>query len=80
MFAKLKKIWLIPLALVAAVLTACGEGSSSSPSVSLTPDDLNTAQTDALKLDAAYAGKDFVADGIGEVYLKSCTDGDTANF
>ncbi len=79
MFAKLRKFWIIPFALFAAVLASCGEGSSSS-SLSLTPEDLNTAQTDALKLDAAYTGKDFVADGVGEVYLKSCTDGDTANF
>jgi len=41
---------------------------------------LNTDVTDAFRFTADYTGKNFMADGIGEVYLKSNTDGDTAAF
>jgi endonuclease YncB( thermonuclease family) len=64
---------------LALILAACG-GTTSSALPSLTPADLNTAQTDALKLTHDYTGKDFIANGIGEVTLRSVTDGDTARF
>lgn len=70
--------FLLPL-FVSFVLAACG-GTTSSELPSLTPADLNTNQTDALKLTLPYAGKDFIRDGIGEVTLRSTTDGDTARF
>jgi endonuclease YncB( thermonuclease family) len=74
----MKRSWLLTL-FTALLLAACGE-TSSSTLPSLTPNDLNTAQTDALKLTLPYAGKDFIRDGIGEVTLRSTTDGDTARF
>ena len=39
-----------------------------------------TPQTDALKLNDAWEGKDFVKDGIGEVTVSQFVDGDTAHF
>jgi endonuclease YncB( thermonuclease family) len=65
------------LAFLATVLSGCG---SSSEPVSLTPDDLNTAETDALTFVGDYSGKDFLTDGIGLATLRSSTDGDTARF
>lgn len=41
---------------------------------------LYTTNTDALEMDFSYEGLDFIADGVGEVTLVSCTDGDTARF
>jgi len=41
---------------------------------------LNTNFTDELVMDVDYSSKDFIADGVGEVTLVSCTDGDTARF
>jgi len=42
--------------------------------------ELNTDYTDALVLDFAYADSNFIADGVGEVTLSRCIDGDTAIF
>jgi micrococcal nuclease len=42
--------------------------------------ELNTDYTDALPLDFAYENSDFIADGVGEVTLVQCVDGDTAHF
>jgi micrococcal nuclease len=46
------------------------------------PEDLtlNTDFTDSLTLDFAYEGKSFIDDGVGEVTLTQCVDGDTAHF
>lgn len=45
------------------------------------PVDLTTPRTDALSLSVEdYAGKSFISDGIGEVSLDLCIDGDTARF
>jgi micrococcal nuclease len=41
---------------------------------------LNTDETDNLELTAAYESSNFVANGIGEVSLSRCVDGDTAIF
>jgi endonuclease YncB( thermonuclease family) len=73
------KKFALPFALIAMILVGCQTDTSSVLS-SLTPNDLNTAQTDALKLTANFAGKNFITDGIGEVTLRSTTDGDTARF
>lgn len=42
--------------------------------------EFTTPQTDALKLDQSYEGKDFIKDGIGKVTVANYIDGDTANF
>ncbi len=42
--------------------------------------ELNTDETDSLALDFNYEGLNFIADGVGEVNLVSCVDGDTAVF
>jgi endonuclease YncB( thermonuclease family) len=66
---------------IALIVASCGSSTSSSSSLPpLTPNDLNTAQTDALKLTLPFTGKDFIRDGVGEVTLRSNTDGDTARF
>lgn len=41
---------------------------------------LYTTTTDSTEMDFTYEGKDFITDGVGEVSLVSCTDGDTARF
>jgi micrococcal nuclease len=40
----------------------------------------DTRYTDALAMDFTYENTDFIDDGIGEVSLVSCVDGDTAIF
>lgn len=44
------------------------------------PYELTTDRTDELELIADYEGKSFKSDGIGEVELSACVDGDTAHF
>lgn len=39
-----------------------------------------TPRTDRLELTEDYEGKSFIEDGIGEVELMRCIDGDTADF
>lgn len=41
---------------------------------------LDTRYTDDLSLDVAYESSNFIIDGIGEVTLDRCVDGDTAIF
>lgn len=45
-----------------------------------TPLHLNINNLDKVTLDTDYKGKSFVDDGIGEVKLARCVDGDTAHF
>lgn len=66
-----------PILLAGVLLLLSGCKSSSS---TLTPDDLNTVETDNLKLTVDFAGKDFRRDGVGEVRMRSHTDGDTTRF
>jgi micrococcal nuclease len=42
--------------------------------------DLNTDETDALEMNFDYESYDFLPDGVGEVTLVRCVDGDTAIF
>ena len=42
--------------------------------------ELNTNETDNLALNFAYENTEFIADGVGEVSLVRCVDGDTAIF
>lgn len=42
--------------------------------------ELNTDETDNLSMDFSYENSDFIADGVGEVTLVRCVDGDTAFF
>ena len=44
------------------------------------PSAFDTRFTDALAIDFVYEGSSFIDDGIGEVSLVSCVDGDTAYF
>ncbi len=73
---KVQKI--LPIILAAATLLI--SGCDSSLASSLTPDDLNTNETDNLRLETNFINKNFIDDGIGEVTLRSTTDGDTARF
>lgn len=82
---KLSKKIFVALATVMMVLTGCNNtNNSSTPGShdygSLTPSDVNTEQTDKLKLNRSFEGKNFVNDGIGQVTFRSHTDGDTSNF
>lgn len=45
-----------------------------------TPVELTTDYTDNFTLEVNYEGKEFIKDGIGEVTLDRCVDGDTAHF
>ncbi len=42
--------------------------------------ELNTKYTDELQLSFEYENKNFITDGVGEVTLVQCVDGDTAHF
>jgi|688.fasta_scaffold31560_6 endonuclease YncB( thermonuclease family) len=76
----MKLIRTLPILFLLAMVGACTPFSGSSALPSLTPADLNTQYTDALKLNQPFSGKNFIEDGIGEVTLRSTTDGDTARF
>lgn len=72
-----KFLTLILTALLAFSLTACEDDKDEPQEVDT---NLYTKYTDELKMDFTYDGKEFIADGIGEVTLTRCTDGDTAQF
>jgi micrococcal nuclease len=42
--------------------------------------ELNTDETDSLSMNFQYQNTDFITDGVGEVTLVRCVDGDTAFF
>jgi len=58
-------------------LAACGGENDNNDE---TPPTLNTDLTDNLQLEVNYEDKTFIDDGIEEVTLVSCEDGDTAEF
>lgn len=67
----IKKTFPIALTLLATIAVASCDSAGK---------DLPTPYTDGLTLSLSYEGKNFLEDGIGEVTLRSATDGDTANF
>lgn len=74
----MKRILVLLLALTLSItLTGCKEKDETPEEVDTT---LNTSFTDELIMDLDYDSKDFIIDGVGEVTLVSCTDGDTARF
>lgn len=75
----MKKILLIGLLLLAGSTLAACNNDPDEPDPDETPT-LNTDYTDALTLDTNYEGQSFIRDGIGEVELVQCVDGDTARF
>jgi micrococcal nuclease len=82
---KTRKILLSFVSLLFVVLTAGCQSSSGTTEQTTTtedntPTELTTEYTDNFQLTQDYEGKDFVTDGIGEVTLNKCVDGDTAYF
>ncbi len=72
----MKKILLLGLMLtIALTLAACKDEPEEED-----PTALDTELTDSLSLEAEYEGKSFFEDGIGEVILTQCVDGDTFHF
>ncbi|MBU1020796.1 MAG: thermonuclease family protein [Firmicutes bacterium] len=75
----MKKIVLYLLSfIIIATLTACNP--KDDPIIDEVDTTLYTTFTDELVMDVDYASKNFITDGIGQVTLVSCTDGDTARF
>ena len=74
----MKKFFLLFFTLLITItLAACGGEVVEEPTVF----ELNTNLTDANLLDPAdFSGRDFFRDGIGEVRLDRCIDGDTTRF
>jgi len=78
------KILTLAIACLTAVgLTGCNE-SSSNDSADNSSETTSLSEwvdyTSQIKLDHDYKGHDFYTDGIGEMTLKTCIDGDTAHF
>jgi micrococcal nuclease len=72
-----KIITLILTVLLTFSLAACGDKEDEIVEVDT---NLYTKYTDELEMDFTYKGLDFISDGFGEVTLRQCTDGDTAQF
>lgn len=66
--------------LLLAVLIIALTGCEKDPEEKIIDTELYTTYTDAFEMDFTYEGKDFISDGVGEVTLDHCTDGDTAKF
>ena len=83
---KNKKFLVVFTAFVFVLLVAgCNNATTTTTNATTTTADtgstvLNTDFTDNLQLTESYEGKDFVTDGIGQVTLNACVDGDTAHF
>ncbi len=74
----MKKVLTLLLTLTLLItLAACGSNDDTPKEVDT---NLYTTYTDELTLDVDYSSSDFITDGVGEVTLVSCTDGDTARF
>ncbi|MFW5838300.1 MAG: thermonuclease family protein [Bacillota bacterium] len=76
----MKKILLLSLTIVSLFLVAACGDEDSDDNDDTDPSVLTTIRTDELELTADYEGKSFISDGIGEVELSACVDGDTARF
>jgi micrococcal nuclease len=59
------------------LLAACTDDTPDDDEIDTT---LTTTLTDSLELETEYEGMSFLSDGIGEVDLVRCVDGDTAVF
>jgi len=70
---KIKKYLIVLLLALVLVLSACNKTDDPED----TPLELDTRYTDALVLETSFEGKEFIANGIGEVTLGLCVDGDT---
>lgn len=89
---KMKKIFsLLVILLLVAFATGCempvpgttpGDTPGDKPGQEVNSDNYTflTPETDKLKLDLAWEGKDFIEDGIGEVTYNQGVDGDTSIF
>ncbi len=74
----MKKIFTLGLAVIGLfVLAACTDTTPDEEEIDTT---LTTTLTDSLELETEYQGMSFLRDGIGEVELIRCVDGDTAVF
>ncbi len=74
----MKKLFTLGLVAISIiVLAACTEKAPEDEEIDRT---LTTTLTDSLELETDYAGMSFIQDGIGEVELVRCVDGDTAIF
>jgi len=67
----LKRVMMSLVAIAAFGLTSCGDS---------TPTFVDYANDGSVKLNLAYEGKDFYADGVGQVTLALHIDGDTTHF
>ncbi len=67
-----KILGLVLLFFALFALAGCGDKEDDT-----TPIPLDTTLADGLKLDKSIVGKEFIADGIGEVTLNRAVDGDT---
>ena len=74
----MKKYLLLLSVVLVFLLTACDTNGTPSNDNDAGP--LPTPYTDALTLDEPFEGRSFINDGIGEVELTLCIDGDTARF
>jgi micrococcal nuclease len=75
----MKKLFVLGLLLLAGGILAACDNEPNDPDPDETPT-LNTDYTDQLSLEPNYEGLSFIRDGIGEVELIQCVDGDTARF
>lgn len=75
---KKKVIFAFSLLMILGIATGCNETSSQSQNETTSYEDNHFINS--LKLTRTFEGKKFTTDGIGEVKLASCTDGDTAKF
>lgn len=73
----MKKLLVLLLLLIGVTLSACTPDEDVPEEIDT---NLYTTYTDNLLMDFSYDGMEFIADGIGEVTLDKCTDGDTAQF
>lgn len=67
----LKRVMMSLVAIAAFGLTSCGDS---------TPTFVDYANDGSVELNLAYEGKDFYADGVGQVTLALHIDGDTTHF
>lgn len=87
----IKKILFLLILVLGLTVLACGEKEDSKTPTPEDPTDgpqkdengfiiADTNHTDSLKLESSYDNLSFLNDGIGEVSLTQCVDGDTAHF